>query len=151
MRDAGLTIREPTMEDMEAALTLLEVLSQVDRERRREIFRELSASPHYSSFVAVEDGKVVGFVDLWEMPDLVHGAHLGYVMSLVVQAGRWGEGIGSALLERVLEVAREKGLAELHVATEKGNERARKLYDRLGFTTESVLLEWDGEGGEDSH
>ena len=59
MGSIELTIREPTAEDMEAALSLLEVLSQVDRERRREIYHELAASSHYSSFVAVESGKVV--------------------------------------------------------------------------------------------
>jgi ribosomal protein S18 acetylase RimI-like enzyme len=93
--------------------------------------------------VAREEGGVVGFVDLWILPDMLHEASLGYVATLVVETGRWGEGIGSALLERVLDEAREKGLAELHVATEKDNARARRLYSRLGFSGESLLLEWE--------
>jgi len=147
MLPEGISIRGATADDTGSVLPLVNALGEGDEAKRSEIFRELLGNPLYNAYVAVDGDEVVGFVDLWELPDLVHEGRIGYVMTVVVGPGWWGKGIGGALLQQVLEVAAGKGLSEMHVSTEKDNVRAKKLYARMGFKAESLLLEWSREDG----
>jgi ribosomal protein S18 acetylase RimI-like enzyme len=52
---------------------------------------------------------------------------------LFVAAGARGQGLGAALVEAVMEEARARGLAEVRLSVVEGNERARALYERMGF------------------
>ncbi len=44
-----------------------------------------------------------------------------------------GKGIGTALLEYVDTLAKEKGYSKLSLSVEKEKERARKLYEKMGY------------------
>jgi RimJ/RimL family protein N-acetyltransferase len=48
----------------------------------------------------------------------------------------WGRGIGSALLSEVLRWAPTVGLSRLELYVMNNNERAIRLYERLGFEVE---------------
>lgn len=48
-------------------------------------------------------------------------------------------GLGSALLDRAFEVARNRGNREVTLTVTDVNQRARRLYDRLGFKTFRVF------------
>jgi ribosomal-protein-alanine N-acetyltransferase len=73
---------------------------------------------------AVGDGHPVGYV---------HAYTTGYVAELAVAPAYRGRGHGRALLSTCLAALRARGVerAELEVAAE--NDRARSLYDSLGF------------------
>lgn len=45
----------------------------------------------------------------------------------------WGLGIGTALFEALIAMARERGLTQLELDYIEGNERGRRLYEKLGF------------------
>jgi ribosomal-protein-alanine N-acetyltransferase len=64
----------------------------------------------------------------------VHAYDTGYVAELVVAPAHRGRGHGRALLARALAALRSRGVdtAELEVAAD--NDRARSLYESLGFT-----------------
>ncbi|WP_323675751.1 N-acetyltransferase [Halorubellus sp. PRR65] len=64
----------------------------------------------------------------------VHAYDTGYVAELAVAPGHRGRGHGRALLSRCLAELRARGVdrAELEVAAD--NDRARSLYESLGFT-----------------
>lgn len=64
----------------------------------------------------------------------VHAYDTGYVAELAVAPAHRGRGHGRALLSRCLAELRARGVdrAELEVAAD--NDRARSLYDSLGFT-----------------
>jgi ribosomal-protein-alanine N-acetyltransferase len=73
---------------------------------------------------AVGDGNPVGYV---------HAYDTGYVAELAVAPAHRGRGHGRALLSRCLAELRARGVerAELEVAAD--NDRARSLYETLGF------------------
>ncbi len=50
-----------------------------------------------------------------------------------VRQGCTGNGIGSAMLERIAADAREAGLDRLQLTVADSNPRARRLYERFGF------------------
>ena len=54
-------------------------------------------------------------------------------ISLAVRREQRRRGVGQMLLEALIEVARERGVATLSISVEAGNHRARRLYDRAGF------------------
>ena len=84
-------------------------------------------------------GTVVGFVTLSP------GSHWSGVAEpsigeLVVAPEAEGQGIGSALVEAVIERARSEGHTRVSVSTGAANARALGLYRRLGFEDEDVTL-----------
>jgi GNAT superfamily N-acetyltransferase len=47
---------------------------------------------------------------------------------------RWrGQGLAAAIIEKVCDWAAAAGYAEIQIETVPGNDRARRLYERLGF------------------
>jgi ribosomal protein S18 acetylase RimI-like enzyme len=57
-----------------------------------------------------------------------------YLAELYVRPDRRGLGLGQALLERAMEVARGWGAATIDLNTEANDTAARALYEKLGFT-----------------
>ncbi len=45
----------------------------------------------------------------------------------------WGLGIGTAMFEEMIAVARKRGISQLELEYIEGNERARRLYEKMGF------------------
>lgn len=57
-----------------------------------------------------------------------------YLAELYVVPDRRGQGLGRALLERGLELARERGADQIDLCTSDDDVAARGLYESLGFT-----------------
>lgn len=57
-----------------------------------------------------------------------------YLAELYVVPDRRGQGLGRALMERVLEVARARGADWIDLGTSEDDVAARALYERMGFT-----------------
>lgn len=75
--------------------------------------------------VAKIDGRIVGFAGIWFSVDDAH------ITNIVVQKSERNKGIGSSLLERIIELAKEKASLTLEVNTK--NIPAQKLYLKYGF------------------
>jgi ribosomal protein S18 acetylase RimI-like enzyme len=56
-----------------------------------------------------------------------------YLEELYVVPDRRGQGIGRALMEAAMEVAREEGAAHMDLGTGEDDVAARALYEKLGF------------------
>ena len=61
---------------------------------------------------------------------LRHRAELG----ISIKKKAWGLGLGTTLLSRALEQAKENGFTQVELGVFADNERARQLYRKLGFT-----------------
>jgi GNAT superfamily N-acetyltransferase len=69
-------------------------------------------------------------------------AHWGTVSHLQAQLAHRGQGVGSALMRRLRQVARdEMGLEQLHLAA-RGGMGLEAFYDRLGW---QVIGRWPGK------
>jgi len=80
-------------------------------------------------WVAEEDGRIFGFVGL-----IVEDAR-GELEPIVVSPAARGAGIGRALGERVVAVARELGLRRIDVRPVARNDAAIRFFHGLGFDT----------------
>ena len=84
-------------------------------------------------FIALVDGRVVGFASLDVFPDDVfHG--------LTAVARDWrGRGVGTALKRSQIAAAKERGFRRLLTESQHENEPMRRLNEKLGFRPEPSL------------
>lgn len=75
-----------------------------------------------------------GFAELRFRPSLYTGALDAYLEELYVVPPRRGHGLGRALLEAAMELARERGAAHIDLGTSEDDVAARALYESAGFT-----------------
>lgn len=77
----------------------------------------------------VEDGRVVaygmlrGWDDGFEVPSL----------GVAVHPGERGRGLGGLLMQHLHDEAKRRGAVRVRLTVERENERARRLYDALGY------------------
>jgi [ribosomal protein S18]-alanine N-acetyltransferase len=89
---------------------------------------ELAGEPGRYYLVAAEDGVIAGYAGL-----LAPGGGQADVLTVGVAQDRWGEGIGAALVERLLAEAGRRGCTEVFLEVRVDNARAQHLYRRYGF------------------
>lgn len=89
--------------------------------------------------VADRDGSVAGFVSVSEKKHWT-GQTDAYIGELVVATDHEGHGVGSALVGAAIDWSRERGLERVTLDTGIRNDRARRLYESLGFEEEGISL-----------
>ncbi len=67
-------------------------------------------------------------------PSLWRGSLDCYLEELYVVPERRGRGLGRALMEAAIELARDRGAADMHLGTSEDDVAARGLYESLGFS-----------------
>lgn len=96
-------------------------------------FRTLLRRRNARSIVAEDGaGEVAGYAVVWYSGS---EAELG---NLAVEPERRRRGVATALLREVLRGVRSRGLERLFLEVRKGNEAARRLYERQGFQVVGV-------------
>jgi ribosomal protein S18 acetylase RimI-like enzyme len=102
----------------------------------------LLADPRTLMLVAFDDARPVGFVLAHDLPRR-HGDRSGlFVYEVDVAATHRRRGIASALLDRLAELARERGIARGFVLTDLDNEAANALYRGAGGEVEGTDIVW---------
>jgi L-amino acid N-acyltransferase YncA len=96
--------------------------------------------PRHPVLVAEADGRVVGWASLNPFnprPAYDHVADL----SVYIERGWRGQGVGRALLERLVTLAQEIGYHKLVLAAFPFNPGGMALYERMGFRTVGIYRE----------
>ena len=113
----------------------------------RRFLADLASSGHSFLFVAVAEGRVVGFVsgELREGSPTFLPKTWASVDDVFVEPGHRNRGMGRALMESVGVWARERGASGVSLQVAAANLRARKFYEDLGFREISVyeVLEFE--------
>lgn len=78
-------------------------------------------------WVAQWGDQLAAYAILWRALDE------GELANIAVRRDLWGRGIGSGLLNRILEVAEESGVRSLYLEVRESNGVAREMYARRGF------------------
>ena len=146
-----LVIREAEAGDAVAALAYVEAISgesdylsfgpgefELTEAEEVEFLRKARESDNQLFLLGLVDDEIVGNVSFvpGHRPRLRHCGELG----VSVRREYWGLGIGSALLDSLVEWARASEIVKkinLHVRTD--NPRAIELYKRKGFVNEGTI------------
>ena len=125
--------------------TLVELLAQMDGEpplpavHAQRVFREMSAYPSYSSWLACVHGEPVGTFSLLVFPTLVHKGAFEALVDAVVVAPAWrGRGIGGAMMAEAMRLAARAGCYKLMLSSNVKREDAHRFYRSLGFRQHGV-------------
>lgn len=96
-------------------------------------------------------GGAVGFAYVTFRSTPYFDGPLAQLEELYVRPDVRDRGVGSALMQRVLDVARERGTGEMHINVDEGDADTRRFYEqRFGFSnllpgTEERMLFYERE------
>lgn len=109
---------------------------------RRSFHYALSHSGQVRVYVAVLEGKIAGTASL-------HMGHYstwndnwyGHIEDVIVDPAYRRRGVAEALVRHIAAAAAELGLSRLELNALNENTGARKMYEKIGFKTDSVVYE----------
>jgi GNAT superfamily N-acetyltransferase len=116
-----------------------------DAKQARALEKILSDETVGRIYVAREGGRVVAMATLLYTISTAEGGLAALLEDVVVLPGERGRGVGSALLRHALGEARKQGALRVTLLTDAQNERAQRLYSKLGFgrsTMTAMRLWW---------
>jgi ribosomal-protein-alanine N-acetyltransferase len=91
------------------------------------------------------DGVVSAYAGL-----CAYAPHEAYVQTIAVAPGRQGHGVGTALLNALIDEATKRGVGHLDLEVRADNDAARRLYERHGFAEIAVRRNYYQPSGTDA-
>lgn len=152
-RQAGFTLRAATLADAEAIAHVHEasraaafreqlppdVLHSMPLEERIARWHQWLVAAGTVTLVAERDGVIVGFCTLAPSPDEdADPRRVADMPTLYVHPEHWRQGIGRALCDAVIDLARTREYVRLTLWTLETNSAARGFYESLGFRADGA-------------
>ena len=103
-----------------------------------EFLAKCQATADHIYLIAEVEGRIVGTLHFatGHRPRVRHSGEFG----MSVSKAYWGQGVGSSLLDALLEWAKATGtVKKINLRVRADNDRAVKLYERKGFVREGTL------------
>jgi len=89
--------------------------------------------------IARGDGTPLGFATIYWTWQTLYASRVGVLNDLYVDAAARGSGTGRALIERGLQLCRDRGASKLVWETAPDNATSQRLYDGIGATKSNWL------------
>ncbi|MGB6455008.1 MAG: ribosomal protein S18-alanine N-acetyltransferase [Streptosporangiaceae bacterium] len=141
----GLQLRPMTTADLDTVLSLELALFGDEAWSRQMLAGELGQQPASRLYlVAEEAGQIVGYAGM-----LAAGRQAD-VLTIAVDTGRWGRGVGSALLRQLLAEATRRECTEVFLEVRADNARAQRLYRWWGFADVGIRRGYYQPSGTDA-
>jgi ribosomal protein S18 acetylase RimI-like enzyme len=103
------------------------------RDRLEQHRMALETPGAHRTWVAEEDGRVVGFAVTGPSQDADADERTGELYAVYLDPDRYGRGIGKRLCDHALADLRERGFRAATLWVLETNERARRFYEREGW------------------
>lgn len=145
-----ILIRPLTRRDIKEVMDI-EQVSFPDPWQEAMFYSELNNRKISRFYVAMIDGRLVGYIGMWIIQDEAH------ILNLAIHPDYRRQGIGSRLLETLFEKARKKGVKRVTLEVRASNTTAQQFYKRFGIqeiairkryyrdTHEDALIMWRSE------
>ena len=142
----SVVLRPIGHDDVHAVAAMEEALFGADAWSPEMLATEVTADPASRYYIVADDnGVIAGYGGL-----LAQRGGQADVLTLAVAEHRWGEGIGSALLDGLLTEAGRRGCTEIFLEVRVDNDRAQRLYRRRGFTDIGIRRAYYQPSGTDA-
>lgn len=134
-----IEIRKATLNDLDSLVPLFDAYRQFygqapDLEGARKFLAERLQREESVVFLAFEEGRAVGFTQLYPQFSSVGMDRNWLLNDLYVDESARKKGVGFQLLERVRTWGRESGARWLMLETAVDNYAAQALYEKAGWT-----------------
>jgi GNAT superfamily N-acetyltransferase len=141
--EPSILIRPTKREDFDEILPLLKQLwpaNPIDLKAARDIFTRGLASDQRAYLCACQDGRIIGFCTVIVRDCLWLQGDVGYLCDLVVDQEHRGSGVGTALVEKAVEIARRRGCRRVELDSGFHRTAAHQFYERRGFEKRAFLF-----------
>jgi len=140
-----IIIREIEEDDLEKGfletLDFLRNASGIDKNKAREILKDIKQNPNHIIYVAIDNKKIVGSTTLLIEQKFIHdGGLVGHIEDVVVRKDYEGKGIGIKLVTSLLERAKEKNCYKTILDCK---DDVKQFYERIGFKRKSNGMRYD--------
>lgn len=128
-----ITLAKP--EDADAILALQTQIYRVKSlaPNSKDLLLKLIGTPYCNVIVAKENGAVVGSAFLFYLPLPARGKNFAYLEAVVVDEKSRGRGIGTAISQKAIELARTNNCYKMIFTSGFDRQKIHKLYENLGF------------------
>jgi len=141
-----MNYRNPKVEDAEEITKIAEQVTLEDFKKKSFDFdlilkhtkKNIQTFPSKYSFVAEEDGKVIGYV-FTKMEDLSSG-QCPFIVYFGVSTEYRRKGIGTKLMNLVIDMLEKDNFKKINLAVTIHNKAAIDLYEKLGFKKNKYLM-----------
>ncbi|MEV5746608.1 ribosomal protein S18-alanine N-acetyltransferase [Actinoallomurus sp. NPDC052308] len=141
-----MTLRAMSADDLSDVLALEPVLFPEESWSEQAYLEELADQTGTRHYVVIEDGD--GRFAGWAGLAAVGGQ--ADVLTIGVRPELQGRGFGARLLTALLDEAAARGCPEVFLDVRADNDRARRLYERFGFTPVGVRKRYYQPSGVDA-
>ncbi|NLP46372.1 MAG: ribosomal protein S18-alanine N-acetyltransferase [Epulopiscium sp.] len=112
---------------------------------KQSLTKEIQDNDFAIYFVAIYDQIVSGYAGLWKIVDE------GHITNIAVLPKVQGKGIGSKLIETLIQEGKKIGLRALTLEVRVSNNKARSLYEKYGFRIMGIRKEYYQDTREDGY
>lgn len=112
---------------------------------KKRLIKEFEDNSFLKHFVYEKDGEIIGFYIISNIADLVE------IFTIAVDKGHREEGIGSKLLDHIINYAKENGASEIWLEVATKNIAAINLYQKYGFKIQTIRKNYYQKTGEDAY
>ena len=125
-------------------------VSEVEKEcfytawTKQDFIKEMTENKLAVYFIAVSEGKIIGYAGMWHIIDE------GHITNIAVLPEYRRHKVGSALVQKLVDTAKQRNMTGLTLEVRIGNIAAQKLYSNYGFKAEGIRKKYYSDTGEDA-
>lgn len=111
---------------------------------RQAITEEITMNKFAVYLSAVIGGRTVGYAGMWHVCDE------GHITNIAVHPEFRGAGIGSLLMEALIDIAYDSGITGMTLEVRRSNTVAIALYSKYGFVSSGLRKAYYADNNEDA-
>jgi len=111
---------------------------------RESILEEIKNNKLARYLSAKVNGRVVGYAGMWCV------CNEGHITNIAVHPEFRGVGLGTRLMESLIDIAKREGISSLTLEVRKSNIIAQNLYKKFGFEECGIRKSYYADNGEDA-
>ena len=111
---------------------------------RDAFYNELNQNKFACYIVLEQEDQIIGYCGAWLIIDEAH------ITNIAILPEFRGQKLGEALLNKMIERSREKGIERMTLEVRKSNTVAQSLYKKLGFQNGAVRKNYYSDNQEDA-
>lgn len=110
----------------------------------KSFYDELTKNKMAIYIVAKENENIIGYGGMW------HVINEGHITNVAVKKEHRGKGIGSKIIDALINIAKEKEMIGITLEVRTSNNIAQALYKKNGFIMEGIRKEYYDDNKEDA-
>ena len=138
-----MMLRRATKDDIDAIAAMELICFPEEPWSRDMVASEFSGLNPSRYYVAEEEGAILAYAGIWLIPPE------GYITNVAVHPDRRREGLGSQILEKLIEEGLTEGVTDITLEVRVSNAPAIALYRSFGFETAGIRKRYY-QNGEDA-